>query len=122
MPDHTYVFVGGLHRSGTSLLARSLEAHPSVSGFRGWPLACSIRRCSFVPSVSVIVTSENLFGRLSRVVCSGCTNMRTRGISACTSSRRTRSSANCASPTVRSRSATATQYCIENFPCSPVCA
>ena len=35
MPDHTYVFVGGLHRSGTSLLARSLEAHPSVSGFRG---------------------------------------------------------------------------------------
>ena len=34
MPDHTYVFVGGLHRSGTSLLARSLEAHPSVSGFR----------------------------------------------------------------------------------------
>jgi hypothetical protein len=33
MPGHTYVFVGGLHRSGTSLLARSLESHPAVSGF-----------------------------------------------------------------------------------------
>ena len=29
------VFVGGLHRSGTTPLARSLAAHPHVSGFEG---------------------------------------------------------------------------------------
>jgi hypothetical protein len=32
---HQLVFVGGLHRSGTTLLARLLAAHPSVSGFSG---------------------------------------------------------------------------------------
>jgi hypothetical protein len=32
--EHRFVFLGGLHRSGTTLLARSLAAHPSVSGFR----------------------------------------------------------------------------------------
>jgi len=32
--QHRFVFVGGLHRSGTSLVARSLTEHPSVSGFR----------------------------------------------------------------------------------------
>ena len=33
-----YVFVGGLHRSGTSLLARLLGAHPEVEGIEGAPV------------------------------------------------------------------------------------
>jgi hypothetical protein len=32
--QHTYVFVCGQHRSGTSVLARSLRQHPRVSGFQ----------------------------------------------------------------------------------------
>jgi len=31
---HKYVFIGGLHRSGTTLLARCLRDHPRVSGFQ----------------------------------------------------------------------------------------
>ena len=31
--DHTFVFVIGLHASGTSLLARLLKKHPQISGF-----------------------------------------------------------------------------------------
>ena len=33
--DHRYIFVCGLHRSGTSVLFRSLRDHPDVSGFQG---------------------------------------------------------------------------------------
>lgn len=32
--DSQFVFVGGLHKSGTSLLARCLAEHPSISAFR----------------------------------------------------------------------------------------
>jgi Sulfotransferase family len=35
MEGHQFVFLAGLHRSGTTLLARLLAAHPSVSGFSG---------------------------------------------------------------------------------------
>src|SRR5262245_38005823 len=34
MSAHRFVFVGGLHRSGTTLIARALARHSSVSGFR----------------------------------------------------------------------------------------
>jgi sulfotransferase family protein len=33
--DHRFIFVCGLHRSGTSVLFRSLRDHPQVSGFQG---------------------------------------------------------------------------------------
>jgi hypothetical protein len=32
--EHRFVFIAGLHRSGTSLLARCLSEHPLISGFR----------------------------------------------------------------------------------------
>ncbi|WP_326599690.1 sulfotransferase family protein [Streptomyces sp. NBC_01803] len=32
-PGQRFVFIGGLHRSGTTPLARTLAAHPQVSGF-----------------------------------------------------------------------------------------
>src|SRR5215472_9354402 len=35
MEGHKLVFLAGLHRSGTTLLARLLAAHPEVSGFSG---------------------------------------------------------------------------------------
>jgi hypothetical protein len=31
---HTFIFIGGLHRSGTSLFFRMLREHPAISGFR----------------------------------------------------------------------------------------
>ena len=31
--EHQFVFIGGLHRSGTSLLHRCLRSHPDFSGF-----------------------------------------------------------------------------------------
>lgn len=34
-PSHDIVFIGGLHRSGTSLLHACLRSHPDVSGFAG---------------------------------------------------------------------------------------
>jgi hypothetical protein len=33
LTEHKFVFLAGLHRSGTTLLARLLAAHPQVSGF-----------------------------------------------------------------------------------------
>jgi hypothetical protein len=35
MEGHKLVFLAGLHRSGTTLLARLLAAHPQISGFSG---------------------------------------------------------------------------------------
>jgi Sulfotransferase family len=35
MEGHKLVFLAGLHRSGTTLLARLLAAHPGISGFSG---------------------------------------------------------------------------------------
>lgn len=35
LSNHRYIFVCGLHRSGTSVLFRSLRDHPEVSGFQG---------------------------------------------------------------------------------------
>jgi Sulfotransferase family len=35
MEGHQLVFLAGLHRSGTTLLARLLAAHPEISGFSG---------------------------------------------------------------------------------------
>lgn len=35
MEGHRFVFLAGLHRSGTTLLARLLAAHPEISGFAG---------------------------------------------------------------------------------------
>lgn len=31
---HKFLFIGGLHRSGTTILFRSLRKHPQISGFR----------------------------------------------------------------------------------------
>ncbi len=35
MAEHRFVFLAGLHRSGTTLLARLLAAQPEISGFSG---------------------------------------------------------------------------------------
>ena len=35
MTEHRHVFVGGLHRSGTTLFARCLAQHPQAAGFSG---------------------------------------------------------------------------------------
>lgn len=35
MPEHSHLFIAGLHRSGTSLLTRALAEHPEASSFSG---------------------------------------------------------------------------------------
>jgi hypothetical protein len=35
---HRYVFVAGLHRTGTSLLARAIASHPAVAAIEGAPI------------------------------------------------------------------------------------
>jgi len=37
MQNHRFIFICGLHRSGTSILFRSLRDHPEISGFRDTP-------------------------------------------------------------------------------------
>jgi len=37
-PDHRYVFIAGLHRTGTSLLARLVASHPAVAAIEGAPV------------------------------------------------------------------------------------
>src|SRR5262245_48742926 len=34
MNRHKFLFISGLHRSGTTLLAQCLREHPEISGFR----------------------------------------------------------------------------------------
>ena len=34
MKSHKFIFIGGLHRSGTSLLSKCLSDHPEISGFK----------------------------------------------------------------------------------------
>lgn len=34
LSEHQQIFIGGLHRSGTSLLFRTLRDHPQISGFK----------------------------------------------------------------------------------------
>lgn len=34
MQNHKFIFIGGLHRSGTSLLFQCLREHPQISGFK----------------------------------------------------------------------------------------
>lgn len=38
MPGHRYIFVGGLHRSGTSLVTRLIAALPGVAAIQGAPV------------------------------------------------------------------------------------
>jgi hypothetical protein len=38
MPGHRYIFIGGLHRSGTSLLARLIGAHPQIAAISDAPV------------------------------------------------------------------------------------
>ncbi|MBE9126712.1 MULTISPECIES: sulfotransferase family protein [unclassified Coleofasciculus] len=81
MLNHKFVFIGGLHRSGTSLLCRTLREHPQISGFSntgaiedegqwlqsvyspaqvyGGPGRFGFNQSSFMDEKSDLVSSEN---------------------------------------------------------------
>lgn len=59
--DHRFVFVAGLHRSGTTLLARLLAAHPLVSGFSGTGAPADEGQ-----HLQSVYPSDHLYGRPGR--------------------------------------------------------
>ena len=79
--QHQHIFIGGLHRSGTTLLGRCLQEHPQISGFEntgvyedegqflqsvypvagvyGGPGKFGFNSASFLDEYSSLITAEN---------------------------------------------------------------